>query len=389
MDSSLNVITEVKALMPLDNTGNILTYSRELSDFGTCKFRISTADRVWTDYGDIFEPHKYHVRLRKGTTTIWQGAIIDNPKRNKDYIEILAAEYEFYLSKNLIKRTSADVNGNTNILRIFKSGTMSTAVTAIINETITDYSSPHIMSTMTVGTIENPNYPSGLTSGYDKSVLSGAWSFGDSSSTAKGPTLQFDFHDALYVMKVFGMYTYADFEIDSDMHFNFKRFLGNKKQNEITFSYGEQGNIIDYNCPRLGQRMMNKVVAIATDGYGVILHEDVECSESIASVKEYGPLEGVAAYNDVTDANLLKLRAKSELPFVAKPDDSNITLYLNEHGYPLGMYDVGDLVTVKIKDSGINVDQIRRIVGYTVIQNNTGRETIALQTNKPFSWQYT
>lgn len=388
LDISLNVITQVKAFVPFDTSKHILQYSKELSYYGRCKFKVSTKDVIFTTYGDIFVPHKNHIRIRKGTKVVWQGAIVDNPRRNKDYVEITAFEYEFYLSKNLIKRTSADYNGTENIFRIFKSGTMADAVTALITETAADYaSSTHILKTLSVGTIENPDYPAGFVSGFDKSVLTGGWTFGESSTTAKGPTLQFDYIDALYVLRAFGMYTFADFEIDSDLKFNFKKFLGNKKQKEIIFTYGNQGNIVDYNAPRLGQRMMNQVVAIATDSNGVIIHEDISITESIASIKEYGVLEGVAAYSDIMDVNLLRARAQAELPYVCTPDETNITIYLNENSYPLGTYDVGDLVTIRIKDTCIDINEVRRIVGYTILEGQTGSEIIALQTNKPLDWQ--
>lgn len=385
LDLSLNVITQVKALMVYDRNGSILQYSRELSDYGRCRFRVSTGDRLFTDFGDILVPHKNHVRIRKGTKVVWQGAIVDNTKRTKDYIDVVGFEYEFYLDRNLIKRTSADINGTTEIYRIFKSGTMATAVTAIANETIADYaSSEHILKTMTIGTIENPDYPKGLITDYNGDALTGAWSFGEGTSSAKGPTLQYDYHTVMYVLKSFGAYSYADFDIDYNLKFNFKKFLGVKQQDKLIFSYGQQGNIVDYNAKRLGQQQLNTITAIATDYNGVMVHANVRDS---ASVTTYGMLEGVAAYADIKGTGILKTRINAELPLVSNPDDSNVSIYLNESSYPLGLYDIGDLATIKIKDSSIDLKQIRRIVGITVIEHNTGREAIALETNKPYSWE--
>jgi hypothetical protein len=255
-----------------------------------------------------------------------------------------------------------------------------------MTEAISDYAGTnHILSTMTLGTIENPDYPQGLTSDFDSSSLTGPWSFGDGSESNKGPTVQFDYHTMLYVLQTFGNYSYADFRINYDLTFDFKKFLGKKQQDVLTFSYGNQGNIVDYNAPRFGKRQMNKVTAIATDPNGVILANDQSNQDSINT---YGLLEGVAAYSDVKGAGILASRSKAELPLVDTPDESNITIYLNEKSYPLGMYGVGDLVTIKIKDTGIDLTQIRRIVGITVNQHNTGRETIAVQTNRPYNWQY-
>lgn len=388
LDKNLNVITPVKALKPFNRDGTVLQYSRELSDYGTCRFRVSAYDEMFDTYGDILKPHEYHVRVRNGTTTVWQGAITANPRRNKAYIDVIANEYEFYLSKKLVHRTSPDINGTSDIYRIFKTGTMDTAITAIMNETIADYAaSTHVLKNMTLGTVENPNYPPGMTSDYDPTVaLSGAWSFGDGTSATPGPTIQFDFHTILYILKAFGMYTYADFKIDNNLKFNFKKFYGNNLLKNLVFSYGEQGNIVDYNLPRLGGGQFNSLMAIATDPNGVILHKN---PTDDASILKYGLMEGVAAYADVKSQSILNARAAAELPLVATPDETNAIVYLNERGYPLGQYDIGDLVTIKVKNKGIDFNQIRRIVGITVLEHETGRLTTAVQTNQPRDWQYT
>jgi len=386
LNKSLERIAVLKSFVPLNKDGTILTYSKELSDYGRCRFRVSAFDSMFNTYGDILVPHQYHVRLVRGGITVWQGAIIDNPIRNKSFIEVIAVEYEFYLDKKLIHRTSADINGTANIYRTFNSGTMAAAVTAFMGETIADYAaSTHILSALTLGTIENPNYPPGMTNDFDGNVLSGAWQFGAGTSTAKGPTLQFDFHSILYVLKAFGIYSYADFRITNDLTFEFKGFLGNNLLQSLVFTYGTQGNIVDYNLPRKGERQVNNLIAIATDPNGVILHANQVDSTSTGT---YGLMEGVAAYSDVKSQGTLNARAAAELPIIATPDETNAIIYLDEKGYPLGTYDVGDLVTLKIVNKGVNFDQVRRIVGLTVVLNETGREMIALQTNTPRPWEY-
>src|SRR5690348_16452280 len=102
LDSSLGKIAEIRNLVPLDKSGTVLRYSKELSDFGTCSFRVSVHDPLFTDLGDILIPHKYHVRINRGGTYIWQGAIIDNPVRNKYYVEVRAAQYLYYFDHVLI-----------------------------------------------------------------------------------------------------------------------------------------------------------------------------------------------------------------------------------------------------------------------------------------------
>lgn len=378
LDKNLNKVTEVITPYPLDKAGNILRYSKELSDFGQCKFRISAYDPMLTQYGDIIVPHQYHIRIRRGGTIVWQGAIIENTARNKDYIEIVAAEYEFYLNKKLVHRTSPDANGTTNIYRTFASGTMATAVTAIMNETIADYAGNHVLANMTLGTIENPDYPPNMmdTNG---NKLTGAWSYSASL------TLQFDFHTILYILKSFGIYTFSDFYIDNNLVFNYKKFVGNDRHYDVNFTYGPQGNMYDYNLPRFGQRQVNALTGIATDTNGVILHYD---QSDEASKQRYGLMEGIAAYSDVKQQNILNARTAAELPLISTADEGNVMVVLNEKAYPLGLYDIGDIVTIKVKNKAVSFSDIRRIVGITVTLHNTGRESTVLQTNKPLDGQY-
>src|SRR5581483_7808192 len=235
LDSDLNFVTKVQSPVPLDKGGTILQYSKELSDFGQCRFRISNYDSAFTTFGDITKPHSYHVRINRNGATVWQGAIIENSKRTKDFTEVVAVEYLWYLGKVLINRTSTDPNDPTskvNIFRIFNSGTMADAVTEIINETIAKYQgSNHALADLSLGTIENPNYPPNMTDGNNPpNKLTGAWLFGNGVTA---PQLTYDFHSVLYVLKSFGAYTYADFNIDSGLRFNFKGFLGNDHHYDV------------------------------------------------------------------------------------------------------------------------------------------------------------
>lgn len=387
LDSNLNYITKVTSPVPLNGRGVILQYSKELSDFGTARFRISAYDPLWTAYGDIVKPHAYHVRLVRGTTTVWQGAIIQNGIRNKDFVEVTAVEYVWYLGKVLINRTSTDPNSsssNTNIFRVFSSGTMAAAVTAIMNETITKYAnSNHALATLSVGTIENPNYPPNMTDGNSPpKALTGPWAFGDGTSA---PLLTFDFHSILYVLKSFGAYTFADFNIDSSLAFNFKKFLGNDHHYDVNFVYGKQGNVVDYNITRLGQRQVNSLWGIASDPNGLILNQNLTDQSSIQT---YGLLEEVVGYTDIKDQATLNARVAAELPFISTPDGSADSMTVDETAYPLGLYDVGDIVSFKVKNAMVNTSGIRRIVGLTVNLHDTGRELTTLQFNVPQAGQY-
>ena len=373
LNNSLQTVAVVKSLYPLNRKGMVLRYSRELSDYGECKFRISTKDPLLTS--DILVPHQYHIRVKRGGKTIWSGVIADNTERNRLYIEVVAVEYDYYFDKMLIRRDASVTAGDgKENYRTFKSGTMAAAVTDLVTKAKTDFGSTHPLAGMTISSsnIENPNFPDGFktTTG---TPLTGGWTFSDTVS------LQFDYHSVYYVLKAFGIYANCDFEVDENLVFYFKRFIGNKNSG-VTFEYGTRGNIIDYNTPRLGRRMANDIWGIAADTSGKILHVNQRDSSSINT---YGILQKADAFADVKDNNFLKTRVNETLQFLKSPDDSPVNIILNEKAYPLGLYGLGDIVTVKIKDNVIDFNKPRRIVGITVEVHNTGRERIVLQTNRP------
>lgn len=379
LNRDLEKVAEVRALYPLNPSGMILRYSQELSDYGTCEFRIAAEDRLFDDFGDVIEPHKYHVRIKRGNATVWQGAIVDNPERNSKFWSVKAYEYDFYLDKVLVKRTRKTGYGQTEPsediglhYRVFSSGTMATAVTNLLTEAKAALGSNHVLANVTTGTIENPDYPKNFVDG-DGDPLTGAWSFSDDV------VLEFDYHSVLYVLKAFGIYSSADFYIDTDLSFNFKKFVGNKN-NGMTFEYGARGNIADYDVPRYGGRMSNDIYGIAADPNGVILHANKRDEQSINT---YGLIQSQAAYADVKGRNPLAARLAEELRLVANPEESPINLTLNENAYPVGQFGVGDIVTVKIQDRTLDFKQSRRIVGITVNLHNTGRELTTIQTNRP------
>lgn len=375
LNSDLGRVAVVKNLYPINRDGMILRYSRELSDYGECKFRISTKDPIFTDFGDIVEPHRYHVRIKRANVTVWQGIIVDNSERNKNYIEVVAVEYLYYFSKILIRRdqdkpTTDDDESN---FRVFSSGTMASAVTTIFNNAKTDFGSNHALSAATLGTVENPDYPSNFVNA-NGVALTGGWTFNNEV------TLQFDYHDVLYVLKAFGIYSGADFELTTGLVFNFKKLIG-ARISGITFEYGTVGaNIVDYNVPRYGQRMANEIIGIAADDEGKILHAT---QRDTTSVNRIGLLQKPEAFADVKGRNLLDSRLKEELRLIKDPDESPINLVLDEKAYPLGQFQLGDIVWVKIKDHIIDFQKERRIVGFTVNLHSTGRELTTIQTNQP------
>lgn len=490
LDSNLNRITKILSPWPLDKGGMILRYSKELDEFGQCTFRISAYDPILQQFGDILMPHKYWVQLVRGQQVIWQGPIIQNAKRTKDYIEVNAAEPLWYLDKVLIQRTSLDPSGagatptptsltmsgttatitfgqninqiNTNntqavppkvndtialsgftpsglngiwqvsavtantitvinvtggpytvstmgtvtlsdgIFRTFggsvgPSGgtttglavTMAQVVTNLLNETIATFqanNAGHALSGLTLGTVNNPNYPPNITNGKTPPAdLTGPWYFGDGTTA---PKLSFDYHSVLYVLKSLGIYSYADFYIDNNLTFNFVPFKGNNLTQKVNFNWGgpnnTPANIINYNLPRFGQRMYNDLYGVATDNNGVMLHFDGTDQNSIST---YGLIQGVASYTDVHDQATLNARIQAEIPLINAPDSTAISITLNEKGYPIGYYDVGDVVTVNIQNKAVSFNDTRRIVGISIQLHNTGREFTTVQTNKVLPFQ--
>lgn len=374
LDKDLNLVAIPRALYPLNENGMIIRYTKLLSDYGTAEFRIATDDPLFDEFGDILIPNKYHIHIKRGNEVVWKGAIVRNPERNKRYISVMAVEYLFYLDKVLVDRTS-QLSGSFSPdyeLRIFNSGTLAAAVTAVVNEGKARLGDNHVLSGLTVGTVENPDFPNGYVKS-DGTALTGSWTFSSNFS------LQFSYDSVLFVLQTLGIYSLSDFEVTEDLTFNFKGFIGNTVRN-ISFVYDTRGNIIDYDLPRDGMRMLNSIWGVGFLTTGDVIQKEVRDSTSI---DEYGLMEGVAAFSDVKNENALTTRTREELRFLKDPESSPINLVLDEKAYPLGQFDIGDIVDVRIKDGPIDYKGQRRIVGLSVNVHNTGREIITVRTNRP------
>lgn len=368
LDNSLNFKAPIRVTPALNNKGQWLTFSKKLSDYGTCKFRVGTKDPLFETEGDILRPFKNYVRIKRAGVTVWTGVIAKNTSRNSDYIEVEAYSYMYLLSKVLLRHDAADGQGGENY-RSLKSGTMAANITTLLSEAKLDMGGA--LASLTNGTIDNPTFPADYKDSAG-TTLSGTWTFSPTF------TVKFDYRPILYVLQVLGAYANFDFEVDENMIFSFQQFLGNRKP-EIKFFYGTTGNIANYDAPLDGDTMANYIIGVAADNQFNILHADVTDSASIAT---YGKIAGVAAYADVKNTNLLKSRIREELNLVAVPDQE-VHIVLNDKAYPMGVYDIGDTVTVQISDHLIDIDEQRRIVGIEVAVLTTGEEKITLITNKP------
>lgn len=373
LDKSLNKVAEIINPYPINNEGMIVKYSNELSNYGACVFRVANEDPQFKAVGDFLVPHKYHIRIRRKGEVVWAGAIVDNPARNKNYTEVRGYEYLFYLDKKRIKRDNEKVAGDgLDNYRLINSGTMAAAVNAFVTEARDNFGANHILKNITIGSIENPPYPKNFTTATGV-ALTGGWNFNDDV------VIQFDYHSVLHVLRSLAAVSKADFKLDKDLVFSFKEFLGVKRQ-EIGFTYGTFGNIINYDLPRYGMRMVNDFIGMATDEKGKLLKVPVSDSDSITN---YGTLESSLAYTDITNINMLRSKVAEEMELVKTPDSAPVNIVIDDKTWPIGTWDVGDIINVKIKDNIIDFNGPRRIVGRTVLVHNTGKEIAYVQTNKP------
>jgi len=387
LDSALVPITRIINMPQIDTTGNFLEYSKKLSTWGEAKFRVATKDPLFANFPNILQPWANHVRITRDNYVVFQGVITDNPTRTKNYVEVKACSYLFFLTKVLLRHDPADGAGAENY-RNFTSGTMGTAIQTILTEAKADVSANSIIANLQIGTIENPNFPKGFqrnVNGVITDIAGQPWNF------FTDMPLKFDYRDINYVINAFATYSLADYELvhnytpdtintagTNGLTFNFKKFLGTRRP-EIIFEYGPYGAVEDYNAPLRGSKQANYLVGIAADDkYQIIKIEQSDAD----SIKTYGKLADVAAYIDVKNTNALGVRLTDELRLSSTPD-AEIQVTLNAKAFPLGLYDVGDIVTIRIKDHFINVNQQRRIVAYDVKVHESGKETIRLVTNIP------
>lgn len=372
LDRNRNKITAVRAFHPLDSSNKWLSYSSALSNYGTCKFRVATKDPLLAQHGDILQPFFNHVRVYRNSVLVWSGIIVSCPRRTKDYIEVKAHSYLYMLTTVLVKHDASVVAGDgKDNYRTFSSGTMATAVQNVLTETKGFVDAGNILTQLTIGTIENPNFPSGYIRA-DGTPLAGTWTFSTDMQ------LQFDYRDVLFVLQNLANYPAADFELTQDLVFNFKQFIG-KKQPDLMFEYGNYGAIEDYNVVLDGENMANEITGVAADYGNQILHST---KSDPASIAKYGRIQGVAAYIDVKNTNALTSRLQEELRNTSTPD-GEVHVILNDRAYPLGQYGLGDTITLRIKDHIIVLDSVRRIVGIDVKVHTTGKESIRLVTNPP------
>lgn len=369
LNNSLTRVAVIRNTPELDKAGYWLMFTSRLSAWGECRFRVGTKDPLFTATGDIFKPFKYHVRIKRFGVVVWQGVIVDNPHRTRNYVEILAYEYLYLLDRVPVRHDAADGAGAENY-RALRSGTIASFITAMLVEAKTDMGAP--ITNMTTGTIDNPSFPADFKDA-NGTALTGTWTFSDAFQ------MKFDYQSVYYVIEQLANVAQFDFELTKDFQFNFRTRLGSNKR-ELVFRYGTRGNIEDYDAPRSGKGMANYITAIAADNEANILHVD---EMDTASVGEYGKIWAPAAYADVKNINVLRTRVREELRYSKDPAPEIHAFVDPRKSYPLGQYVVGDTVTYDIQDHVISVREARRIVGIDVKVHTTGKEQVRHVTNIP------
>lgn len=390
LDVSGNRITQIKNFVHTHlsgNTyhkGNIIQLTRVLSSYATLDIRVAREDPMFAKFGNIVDPWKYGLEVTHGGTTIFKGVIADNsPYRRQYWVDVHAYGYLFRLDRKLVNRDPAQTpdNGSENYRTFDGSNgitTMAQAITTMISEAKAACPANDIIQRITIGNIVNPNFPAGFMKADGVTPLTGPWTF------SSDMTLQFDYKSILYVIQSFAVYAVCDFELTDDLVLNFTPTFGVDRSQQLTFEFGPRGQIFDYNVPLQGERQLNSLWGIASDNDGNILHIQQTDQNSINDNDIL--LEGVMGFTDVKDSNSLQSRVVQELNLISEPS-SVINVYMNRKAYPFSMYDVGDIVTIKIDDGMVQVNEPRRITAIGLDVRDTGTEFITLQTNPPLLGQ--
>lgn len=379
LDNQMNVITRVTNFLPLDNIGNWLEYSRKLSGYGLCRFRVGTKDPLFGTTGDIFQPFANNVQVWRNNTIVWQGTIVNVPHRTKNFVEIEAYEFEYMLDKVLIKHDPPDGNGAEDY-RTLQTGTLATALQTLLTEIITDPSRNLFFNKVIVGEVDNPSFPAGSTDANGVALAGQAWDF-----SKPGQALKFNYQTFYQVAAALGAYTIYDFELvpnsSGQLVFNFKPFIGNPNTG-IVFSYitNRLGELEDYDVPLNGKGQVTYLTGLGADFDFQIIQSQQVSPANVVSL--YGRLDGVAAFNDTKNLTTLAARTQQELLLMQTPD-TEVNVITNTRSIDYGLYNVGDYITLNIQDHFIKYNQLRRLVGTDVKVHVTGKDTIKLITNPP------
>jgi hypothetical protein len=380
LDNQRNVITRVTNFMPLSTTDDVwLDMTRTLSSWGTCKFRVGTKDPLFRALGDILQPYQNHVQVLRDGNEFWQGVIVQNAQRTRYFVEVEARTYSWLLNKLMIVHDPDDGTGDgLDNYTTLNSGTMSNAVQTILTKALAkvqgaNLNTANALSQLTLGEIDNPVFAS-TTVDNNGNPVSGPFTF-----NAIWNTVQFDYRTVYYVMASLGILGVCDFEITDQLVFNFKVFLGNNNPG-LVLSYGENGQIEDYNVPFDGTNQATRLYGIAATVDGTILHDQVDAPDN--GIDTYGLLEEVAAYSDLKNDAAVTVRITEDLSLIDTPE-KEVQVTLKQNSAEVGSFGVGDIITIQINDNVTQINDPRRIVQIDTKVAVTGKEIIKITTNPP------
>lgn len=146
--------------------------------------------------------------------------------------------------------------------------------------------------------------------------------------------------------------------------------------NTFRLEYGEglKNNIQSWSRKRTLSDMVNSVI-VEGEGYGDIALKSTQTDSSM--ITAVGLLQGRVQEKSVNQQTTLDSRA-DEFIRVRKTEQPLYDITLNNAYDEFGLYDIGDIVSVKIKYGYVDINVNMRIYGIDVRVSDTGEEVIKL-----------
>lgn len=180
-----------------------------------------------------------------------------------------------------------------------------------------------------------------------------------------------------YELKTIGEAIEAMANLDNGFDFgiDYSGSVGSGLNFQVTWSYPTRGRrtglVFDANkdvtlmrWTKDGTKIANRVIAVG-NGSGDNMLALVTSDTSLLS--SYPVYETAIQHKDVTDRNLLADKNRQDLKYYKKPVESiELQVLANSPDVGLGTFIVGDTVTVLASSGFVNINNLYRIIGYTV-----------------------
>jgi len=142
----------------------------------------------------------------------------------------------------------------------------------------------------------------------------------------------------------------------------------------LEYGQGLKNNIQSWSRKRTLSDMVNSVI-VEGEGYGDIALKSTQTDSSM--ITAVGLLQGRVQEKSVNQQTTLDSRA-DEFIRVRKTEQPLYDITLNNAYDEFGLYDIGDIVSVKIKYGYVDINVNMRIYGIDVRVSDTGEEVIKL-----------